>query len=224
MASSPISPAATSTSSGIGGGLSFSAYGHGNNASVSSSGTAFGRNGGDDRRGNNTASGIGLGRPGMKPSLSMSDNFGRSQAGQNAYPSSNGYGSSSQAPIRKNSSSRPIMAQHSASDYPREGSSSSMSNNLARPGQGGRSISAATAYSAGNGSSRPYQEHSRQRSRGGSEGPHISTSSSMPLSHQRGADEIARDTARLHWRSLRSYLREYLQAGMSLFSLLHSEV
>jgi hypothetical protein len=210
MATSPISPAATSTSSGIGGGLSFSAYGHGNNSSVASGGNAFGRNGADDRRGNHAGNGVGMGRPGMKPSISLSDNLARSQVGQNQYPSSTGY-ANNQAPRRTNSSSRPIMAQHSVSDYPREGSSS-VPNNLPRPGTGGRSISAATAYSAGNVSSRP-QEHSRQRSRGGSEGPHITTSSSMPLSHQRGGDDVARDTARLHWRSLRSYLREYLQAG-----------
>lgn len=214
MVTSPISPAATSTSSGIGGGLSFSAYGHGNNPSVSSSGNAFGRNGADDRRGNHTGSGIGLGRPGMKPSLSLSDNLARSQVGQNPYASSVGYANNNQAPIRKNSSSRPIMAQHSVSDYPRDGSPSTMFNNLPRPGPGGRSISAATAYSAGNASSRPQPEHSRQRSRGGSEGPHMTTSSSMPLSHQRGAEDVARDTARLHWSSLRLYLREYLQAGM----------
>lgn len=213
MVTGPISPATTSASSGIGGGLTFSAYGYGNASSAASGGARLAGNSGEERRGSNASNGIGLGRPGMKPSISLSDNHPRSQLNQHSYATSSAYASNSQAPHRNGQSSRPGMMQKSNSDYP--GASSSFNQgNMQRPGSADRSFSATSNQSSGmHNASHAQQGHSRQRSRGGSEGPQMTNSSSMPLSHQHGLDDVARDTARLHWRALRTYLREYLQAG-----------
>lgn len=214
ISTSPISAAGTSTSSGIGGGLTFSAYGHGTTPSVGS-GMRAGGTMGDDKRGYNVSNGAGLGRPGMQSSASE-NHIGLQK--QHPFASSSQYANN-----RTGSSSRPGMAQQSMSDYPQNGSSGPSNGNIPRPGSASRSFSANASQMAGLGnnvSSRPQQGHSRQRSRGGSEGPQITSGSSMSMGPQRTADDTAKDTPRIHWRALRSYLHEYILAGKFKLSTL----
>lgn len=208
MVKSPVSPAETSASSGIGGGLTFSAYG--NPSSAASGNGRLAGNLGEDRRGGSGPNGIGLGRPGMKPSISMSDNVSKSQTNQHPFTNSPGYAGNSQGPYRNGQSSRPGigMMQKSMSDYPGPSSSSTSTGNIPRPGSADRSYSTTSNQSR-------VPEHSRQRSRGGSDGAQMTNGSGLPHPQQAGMEDVARETAKVHWGALRAYLWEYLQAGES---------
>ncbi|KAJ9099935.1 hypothetical protein QFC21_003940 [Naganishia friedmannii] len=198
IATSPISAAGTSTSSGIGGGLTFSAYGHGTTPSAGP-GMRTGGGMGDENRGYNMSNGLGLSRPGMQSSTS--ENHIGSQK-QHPFASSSAYANN-----RAGASSRPGMAQQSMSDYPQNAAPGPSPGNIPRPGSASRSFSANASQHVGIGnnvSSRPQQAHSRQRSRGGSEGPQITSSSSISIGPHRTADDAAKDTPRIHWRALRS--------------------